>query len=162
MQVSTILLKYNIYGKIYILSYTLYVILIYAYRNICVCVFVCMCNFVLYFIKIDFYNIGCEMFTIPVCFYYLGGETDGFELQTQKQNFYRGKSLLCVKNNLIIYSRCSSPKLYGTFFLDFKGTGRRSMGKGKLTERLIAEGLLTPQMLRELQSEWIQSTKKKK
>jgi len=48
------------------------------------------------------------------------------------------------------------------FFLDFRGTGKRSVGKGKLTERLIAEGLLTPQMLYELQSEWIKSTKKKK
>jgi len=37
-----------------------------------------------------------------------------------------------------------------------------NIGKGRLTERLLAEGLLTPQMLRELQSEWIQSTKKKK
>ncbi|KYM98234.1 hypothetical protein ALC62_11084 [Cyphomyrmex costatus] len=63
-----------------------------------------------------------------------GGENDSFELQTQKQNFYR----------------------------DFKGTGRRGVGKGKLTERLIAEGLLTPQMLRELQHEWTISTKKKK
>lgn len=47
-------------------------------------------------------------------------------------------------------------------FLDFKETGKRNVGKGKLTERLIAEGLLTPQMLRELQNEWIKSTKKKK
>lgn len=46
-------------------------------------------------------------------------------------------------------------------FLDHGTTGKRSMGKGKLTERLIAEGLLTPQMLRELQSEWIKSKKKK-
>lgn len=38
----------------------------------------------------------------------------------------------------------------------------RGVGKGKLTERLLAEGLLTPQMLRELQYEWIRSTKKKK
>lgn len=37
-----------------------------------------------------------------------GEETDSFELQTQKQNFYRG-------------------------------TGKRDMGKGKLTERLITE-----------------------
>ncbi|KAG5317610.1 SUV3 helicase, partial [Pseudoatta argentina] len=63
-----------------------------------------------------------------------GEETDSFELQTQKQNFYR----------------------------DVKGTGKRGMGKGKLTERLITEGLLTPQMLRELQHEWTMSTKKKK
>lgn len=62
-----------------------------------------------------------------------GGESDSFEMQTQKQSFYRD---------------------HGT-------TGKRSMGKGKLTERLIAEGLLTPQMLRELQSEWIKSKKKK-
>lgn len=31
--------------------------------------------------------------------------------------------------------------------------------KGKLTERLLTEGLLTPQMLQELQNEW---SKKKK
>lgn len=61
-----------------------------------------------------------------------GGEADSFELQTQRQNFYR----------------------------DYKATGRHS--RGRLTERLIAEGLLTPQMLRELQSEWIRSTRKKK
>ncbi|XP_011159689.1 ATP-dependent RNA helicase SUV3 homolog, mitochondrial [Solenopsis invicta] len=60
-------------------------------------------------------------------------EADSFESQTQKRNFYR----------------------------DFKESGKR-VGRGKLTERLIAEGLLTPQMLRELQSEWIRSTKKKK
>lgn len=63
-----------------------------------------------------------------------GGESDSFELQTQKQNFYRGHQTVT----------------------------RRSVGKGRLTERLLAEGLLTPQMLRELQSEWIKSTKKKK
>lgn len=33
------------------------------------------------------------------------------------------------------------------------------MRKGKLTERLLTEGLLTPQMLQELQNEW---SKKKK
>ncbi|KYN34951.1 hypothetical protein ALC56_10919 [Trachymyrmex septentrionalis] len=65
-----------------------------------------------------------------------GEETDAFELQMQKQNFYR----------------------------DLKKNGKRGMGiyKGKLTERLITEGLLTPQMLRELQHEWTMSTKKKK
>lgn len=63
-------------------------------------------------------------------------ESDSFELQTQKQNFYRGYPQTNVKY--------------------------RGVGKGKLTERLLAEGLLTPEMLRELQSEWIRSTKKKK
>jgi len=58
--------------------------------------------------------------------------------------------------------RCLNAKLYIQCFLDFKGTGKRGIGKGKLTERLITEGLLTPQMLRELQHEWIMSTKKKK
>lgn len=62
------------------------------------------------------------------------GESDSFELQTQKQKFYR----------------------------DTAASGRRGVSKGKLTERLLAQGLLTPQMLRELQSEWIQSTKRKK
>ncbi|XP_020281676.1 ATP-dependent RNA helicase SUV3 homolog, mitochondrial [Pseudomyrmex gracilis] len=61
------------------------------------------------------------------------GESDNFELQTQKHNFYKGQ--------------------------DF---GRRNIGKGKLTERLISDGILTPQMLRELQSEWIKTIKKKK
>ncbi|XP_028049728.2 ATP-dependent RNA helicase SUV3 homolog, mitochondrial [Monomorium pharaonis] len=61
------------------------------------------------------------------------GDTDSFELQTQKQNFYR----------------------------DFQKTGKRNIGKGKLTKRLLEEGVLTPQMLRELESEW-NSTKKKK
>ncbi|EFN71602.1 ATP-dependent RNA helicase SUV3-like protein, mitochondrial [Camponotus floridanus] len=62
-----------------------------------------------------------------------GGETDSFEMQTQKQNF------------------CRRPE-----------TGKRNISRGKLTERLIAEGLLTPQMLRELQSEWIKSNTKNK
>lgn len=47
-------------------------------------------------------------------------------------------------------------------FSGYQATARHGTGKGKLTERLLAEGLLTPQMLRELQSEWIKSTKKKK
>ncbi|EZA53186.1 ATP-dependent RNA helicase SUV3-like protein, mitochondrial [Ooceraea biroi] len=63
-----------------------------------------------------------------------GGENDSFELQTQKQKFYRSS----------------------------ESSGKRSIGKGKLTERLLAQGLLTPQMLRELQFEWTQTTKKKK
>ncbi|KAH0950142.1 hypothetical protein HN011_000369 [Eciton burchellii] len=68
------------------------------------------------------------------------GENDSFELQTQKQKFYR--------------STAKSSK--------FGSSEKVDVGKGRLTERLLAEGLLTPQMLRELQSEWIQSTKKKK
>lgn len=32
--------------------------------------------------------------------------------------------------------------------------GKTNVGKGKLTERLLAEGLLTPRMLKELQQEW--------
>lgn len=32
--------------------------------------------------------------------------------------------------------------------------GRAAMGKGRLTDRLLAQGLLTPSMLQELQSEW--------
>lgn len=32
--------------------------------------------------------------------------------------------------------------------------GRTPMGKGRLTDRLLAQGLLTPSMLQELQSEW--------
>lgn len=48
------------------------------------------------------------------------------------------------------------------YFSDHQTTDKRGTSKGKLTERLIAEGLLSPQMLRELQSEWIKSTKKKK
>lgn len=51
--------------------------------------------------------------------------------------------------------------LYNMFFYIGYQTAKRGTGKGKLTERLLAEGLLTPQMLRELQSEWIKSTKKK-
>lgn len=31
---------------------------------------------------------------------------------------------------------------------------KNSIGKGRLTERLLAQGLLTPNMLDELQKEW--------
>ncbi|KAL2731370.1 hypothetical protein V1478_004915 [Vespula squamosa] len=62
-------------------------------------------------------------------------ETDQFYLQTRKNNFYKG-------NNETDKNKPSAP-----------------LRKGKLTERLLAEGLLTPQMLQELQNEW--SRKKK-
>lgn len=61
-------------------------------------IYVCTCLHIFYlilsyFIKIDFYNTRCEVFNMQVFFHYLGGEADSFELQTQKQNFYRGKLL---------------------------------------------------------------------
>ncbi|XP_043487445.1 ATP-dependent RNA helicase SUV3 homolog, mitochondrial isoform X1 [Polistes fuscatus] len=62
-------------------------------------------------------------------------EPGEFYLQTRKHNFYKG-------NNEFGKRKPSVP-----------------IRKGKLTERLLAEGLLTPQMLQELQNEW---TKKKK
>ncbi|XP_047363654.1 ATP-dependent RNA helicase SUV3 homolog, mitochondrial isoform X1 [Vespa velutina] len=62
-------------------------------------------------------------------------EMDQFYLQTQKNNFYKG-------NKETDKHKPSLP-----------------IRKGKLTERLLAEGLLTPQMLQELQNEW---AKKKK
>ncbi|XP_015186095.1 PREDICTED: ATP-dependent RNA helicase SUV3 homolog, mitochondrial [Polistes dominula] len=62
-------------------------------------------------------------------------EPDEFYVQTRKHNFYKG-------NNESSKRKVSVP-----------------IRKGKLTERLLAEGLLTPQMLQELQNEW---SKKKK
>lgn len=66
-----------------------------------------------------------------------GGETDSFELQMQKQNFYRGRSLR-----------------------DFKEIDKHGMHRGKLSERLVAQGVLTPQMLHQLQKEWLKLKKK--
>ncbi|RZF36985.1 hypothetical protein LSTR_LSTR004673 [Laodelphax striatellus] len=39
--------------------------------------------------------------------------------------------------------------------------GRRGVGKGRLTERLLSQGLLTPNMLKELRQEWTQQGRNK-
>jgi len=36
----------------------------------------------------------------------------------------------------------------------------KNIGKGRLTERLLAQGLLTPNMLDELQKEWVKVSRK--
>lgn len=42
--------------------------------------------------------------------------------------------------------------LYQVFF--FVDTKLSAIGKGRLTERLLAQGILTPNMLQELKKEW--------
>ncbi|XP_024942536.1 ATP-dependent RNA helicase SUV3 homolog, mitochondrial isoform X2 [Cephus cinctus] len=54
-------------------------------------------------------------------------DEDNFQLHTQKQHYYRG-----IK----------------------KDSGANVVGRGRLTERLLAQGLLTPNMLQELRREW--------
>jgi len=59
-------------------------------------------------------------------------DDDNFEINTQKQNYYRGPQSMNNHETL--------------------------RGRGRLTERLLAQGLLTPSMLQELQREWTQVT----
>lgn len=56
-------------------------------------------------------------------------DEDHFALNTQKNNYFRGN----------------------------KSVSAQVIGRGKLTERLLAQGLLTPNMLQELRKEWDQS-----
>lgn len=41
-------------------------------------------------------------------------------------------------------------------FIGTKDSERPQVGRGRLTERLLAQGLLTPNMLQELRREWTQ------
>ena len=41
-------------------------------------------------------------------------------------------------------------------FIGTKGSEKPQVGRGRLTERLLAQGLLTPNMLQELRREWTQ------
>jgi len=43
---------------------------------------------------------------------------------------------------------------------DQRNFNKNHIGKGRLTERLLAQGLLTPNMLDELQKEWDKVSKK--
>ncbi|KAG7201036.1 hypothetical protein KM043_003387 [Ampulex compressa] len=65
-------------------------------------------------------------------------QSENFELQTKKQRYYKG----------ITEGRIGS-----------RPEGK-AFGERKLTDRLLAQGLLTPQMLKELQEEWSQEAKK--
>lgn len=56
-------------------------------------------------------------------------DEDGFTLTRQKQNYLR-----------------EAPK-------------KVALGRGRLTERLLAQGLITPNMLQELKKEWTQQTR---
>lgn len=49
---------------------------------------------------------------------------------------------------MVINWKC---KLIAIFLLEPRST---AIGRGRLTERLLAQGLLTPTMLEELQHEW--------
>lgn len=62
-------------------------------------------------------------------------EPDQFDVQVRKHNFYKGTNELKQRVDL------------------------KPIRKGKLTERLIAEGLLTPQILQELHKEWSRNKK---
>jgi len=41
-------------------------------------------------------------------------------------------------------------------FIGTKDSEKPQVGRGRLTERLLAQGLLTPNMLQELRREWTQ------
>jgi len=41
-------------------------------------------------------------------------------------------------------------------FIGTKNSEKPQVGRGRLTERLLAQGLLTPNMLQELRREWTQ------
>ncbi|XP_043266679.1 ATP-dependent RNA helicase SUV3 homolog, mitochondrial [Venturia canescens] len=60
-------------------------------------------------------------------------DTENFEVNTQKQHYYRGSP---SNNNFM----------------------QQPVGRGRLTEQLLAQGLLTPNMLQELQREWTQGS----
>lgn len=68
------------------------------------------------------------------------------------------KSVLCLKG--INYIRSQRKQhiyiIYMYFFILRTEPRIPHAAKGRLTERLLAQGLLTPAMLRELQKEWNQ------
>lgn len=67
-------------------------------------------------------------------------DEDEFVINSKKQSYLRGGGvnfLLCV----LLFCIC----------LGAKGG---EIGKGRLTERLLAQGILTPNMLQELRKEW--------
>ncbi|KAG8233333.1 hypothetical protein J437_LFUL010883 [Ladona fulva] len=65
-----------------------------------------------------------------------GSEEDDFLMQQQRQVYFR--------------------KVKDSGDMDKRGSAK--LGKGRLTERLLAQGLLTPNMLQELQREWTEKT----
>ena len=80
-------------------------------------------------------------------------EEDNFELNTQKNNYLRGIIQIFLnqlfnhfKNMHFFCITCTEP-LTENIQINYKG---------KLTERLLAQGLLTPSMLQELHHEWTQ------
>ncbi|XP_071440725.1 ATP-dependent RNA helicase SUV3 homolog, mitochondrial [Hetaerina americana] len=64
-----------------------------------------------------------------------GSDEDDFIMRQKRQSYYRGEKEV---NEMGERSKKGSMKV----------------GKGRLTERLLAQGLLTPNMLQELQKEW--------
>lgn len=71
-------------------------------------------------------------------------DEDTFTISQRKGNAYRGKI-----DYIILRIQPT------TFSTDFKSSPMR----GRLTERLLAQGLLTPSMLQELKKEWDKSEK---
>lgn len=66
-------------------------------------------------------------------------DEDEFVINNKKQNYLRGNDIG-----------------ESFFFSNFKVLDSKSsdIGKGRLTERLLAQGILTPNMLQELKKEW--------
>lgn len=72
-------------------------------------------------------------------------DEDQFTINRQKQSYYRGR----ISNFCVLKFSCF------LFYLEPKLT----IGKGRLTERLLSQGLLTPSMLQTLKKEWTSSGK---
>ena len=71
-------------------------------------------------------------------------DEDQFSINHRKQNYMRSKIAISY---VVIYQSISFPSL------DKKIV---NVGSGRLTNRLLAQGLLTPNMLQELKKEWIE------
>lgn len=68
-------------------------------------------------------------------------DEDEFAVNQQKQSYFRGFiSIVCFKSSMSRVFFVVEPKTL--------------LGKGRLTERLLAQGILTPNMLNELKKEW--------
>jgi len=71
---------------------------------------------------------------------------EDFNVARHKHNYLRG-----------IFLKIIAEKVINNFLsvgADQRNFNKNHIGKGRLTERLLAQGLLTPNMLDELQKEW--------
>lgn len=68
-------------------------------------------------------------------------DEDEFVINSKKQNYLRGFGL-------------GFSSVTNCFYYLFSDSKLSDIGKGRLTERLLAQGILTPNMLQELKKEW--------